>query len=126
MKWFTSDNPVVKLNYYSNGTFDLGGGWGNPGSEIFLPLSPEYLLYTQVGKRPKYARGERLPKHLASQIQGFIIKNAHRYIFSDRIDSAVSNVRSRIVSKEMVLKENQGWADFHTTQTKAELALHDK
>jgi hypothetical protein len=125
-KWLTSDNPVVKLNFYSNGTFDLGGGWGNPGSEIFLPLSPEHLLYTQVGKQPKFARGERLPESLASQIQGFIIKNAHRYIFSEQIDPAVSNVRHRIVSKEMVGTEDQGWAEFHGAQIKAEQALHDK
>lgn len=126
MKWLTSDNPVVKLNFYGNGTFDLGGGWGNPGSEILLPLSPEHLLYTQVGKRPKFARGERLPEPLASQIQRLIIKNAHRYIFAEQIDPAVSNVRPRIVSKEMVHAEDLGWDEFHGTQTKAEQELHDK
>ncbi|HQT70572.1 MAG TPA: DUF4238 domain-containing protein [Thiobacillus sp.] len=125
MKWLTSDNPVVKLNFYSNGSFDLGGGWGNPGSEILLPLSPEYLLYTQVGKRPRFARGDRLPEPLASQIQGLIIKNAHRYIFSDQIDPAVPNARPRVVSKEMVRMEDLGWAEFHGAQTKAEQELHD-
>jgi len=126
MKWFTSDNPVVKLNCYSNGTFDLSGGWGNPGSEIFLPLSPEHLLYTQVGERPRFARGERLSETLASQIQSLIIKNAHRYIFSDRIDPAISNMRPRIVSKGMVRTEDQGWAEFHGSQTGAEQELYDK
>lgn len=126
MKWLTSDNPVVKLNFYSDGNFDLGGGWGNPGSEIFMPLSPEHLLFTQVGKRPEFARGERLPKSLATQLQGFIVKNAHRYIFAEDIDPAVSNVRPRIVSKEMSSSEDHGWSEFHGAQTEAEQSLYDK
>lgn len=126
MKWLTSDNPVVKLNYRSNGTFDLGGGWGNPGSEILLPLSPEFLLYTQVGRKPGFGRGERLSEAIALQVQRFIIKNAHRYIFSEQIDPAVSNARPRTVSQEMVRMENKNWAEFHAAQTEAELALFRK
>lgn len=126
MKWLTSDNPVVKLNYYKDGNFDLGGGWGNSGSEILLPLSPQYLLYTQIGNKPRFARGARLSEPTALQIQRFIIENAHRYIFSDQIDPAVSNIRRRTVSQEMVRAENRGWAEFHAAQTTAERALHDK
>ena len=126
MKWLTSDNPVVKLNYYGDGTFDLGGGWGNPGSEIFLPLSPEHLLYTQVGCKPRFSRGERLEECMGVQIQRFIVKNAHRYIFSEQLDPAVTNTRPRTVSQELVRMETQGWAQFHLTQTEAELVLRNK
>jgi hypothetical protein len=124
MKWLTSDNPVVKLNYYRNGDFDLHGGWGNPGSEIFLPLSPDYLLYTQVGKARRFSRGERISKEIALQIQCFIINNAHRYIFSEEIDPAVSNIRPRTVSQDIVCAEDHGWATFHATQTEAEHSLN--
>jgi len=124
MKWITSDNPVVKLNYYGNGKFDLGGGWGNPGSEIFLPLSPEYLLYTQAGIKPRFSRGQRLPEYLALQIQRFIIKNAHRYIFSEHIDPVVLATRPRTVNQEMVQMENQAWTEFHSVQTEAEQRLN--
>jgi hypothetical protein len=123
MKWLTSDNPVVKLNYYRNGTFDLHGGWGNSGSEIFIPLSPDYLLYTHVGNRRNFFRGERLPETMALPIQGFIIKNAHRYIFSEEIDPSVTNIRPRTVSQEMVRTEDHAWATFHATQTEAEQSL---
>lgn len=126
MKWLTSDNPVVKLNYYSNGTFDLGGGWGNTGSEIFLPLSPEWLLYTHVGRKPRFSRGSRLSEQIAFQIQSFIIRNAHRYIFSEQIDPRVSQARPRTVSQEMIRAENEGWEKFHDAQTEAEQALRSK
>jgi hypothetical protein len=112
MTWLTSDNPVVKLNFYSNGSFDLGGGWGNPGSEIFLPLSPEYLLYTQVGSRPNFVRGQRVPEQMASQIQGFIVKNAHRYVFSEHMSPLVPDARPRIVSKEMIVAEDREWSEI--------------
>jgi len=123
MKWLTSDNPVVKLNYYQNGTFDLGGGWGNPGSEIFLPLSPDHLLYTQVGRKPGFSRGERLSHALANKIQCIIINNAHRYIFSEEIDRSAVALRPRTVNQEAVREENKGWEEFHSIQTQAELAL---
>ena len=47
LKWLTSDDPVIKLNYYNPQKYDFGGGWGSLGTEIFLPLSPKYLLYTK-------------------------------------------------------------------------------
>ncbi len=126
MKWLTSDNPVVKLNWYGNGSFDLGGGWGREGSEIFLPLSPKYLLYTQVGRKPAFRRGEQLPNDLAVKIQCLIIKNAHRYVFSEEIDPDVCILRPRVVDCEMIRSEERGWADFHLSQTEAELALYAK
>jgi hypothetical protein len=48
MHWLTSDDPVIKLNYYRSGEYDFKGGWGNRGTKILLPLSPRHLLYTQV------------------------------------------------------------------------------
>jgi hypothetical protein len=48
MKWFTSDDPVVRLNYHDPNKYDFGGGWGSEGTEIFMPLSPNHLLYTQI------------------------------------------------------------------------------
>ncbi len=47
--WFTSDHPVVKLNYYGQGNYDLKGVWGKKGGYIFMPISPHHLLFTEFG-----------------------------------------------------------------------------
>ncbi|ADE57062.1 hypothetical protein Amico_0933 [Aminobacterium colombiense DSM 12261] len=39
-KWFTSDNPVVKLNFTNSQNYDLKGGWGNPKGNIFSQSVP--------------------------------------------------------------------------------------
>ncbi|WP_083223919.1 DUF4238 domain-containing protein [Methyloversatilis sp. RAC08] len=126
MKWLTSDNPVVKLNYYGDETFDLGGGWGRDGSEIFLPLSPDCLLYTHVGRKPAFRRGEKLPNNIAVKIQCLIIKNAHRYIFSEDMDPDMCMLRPSVVDREIVRSEQKSWAEFHISQTTAELDLYAK
>lgn len=73
MNWFTTDDPVVKLNYQSADRYDFGGGWGSEGTEIFMPLSPKHLLYTRVGHRPA-ARGTVVSHELALGLQNMIVQ----------------------------------------------------
>jgi hypothetical protein len=49
--WVTSDDPVIRLNYYGNAKYDFQGGWANPGTKILFPVSPHHLLYTKIGHR---------------------------------------------------------------------------
>jgi hypothetical protein len=122
MNWITSDDPVVLLNYYGPGSYDFEGGWGNPGSEILLPLGPRHLLYAHVGKRPPQ-RGEIMPRERAEMIQRFIAEHAHRFVYSCTPDPAVERLRPRRVSAEQWQQERDQWRRWHEDQTNAEREL---
>jgi hypothetical protein len=99
--WLTSDDPVIRLNYYEGGRYDFKGGWGNPGTEILLPISPRHLLYTKVGHRPP-SRGERPTRQQTQTLRRFIAEHAHRMIIAATVDDEVEVLRPRTVSAELV------------------------
>ena len=100
LEWFTSDDPVVRLNYYGEKNYDFKGGWGKRGTEIFLPLSPRHLLYAKIG-HPRPARGTVIPRGEADMIRGFIAQHAHRYIFSRFADPEIPKLRPRTVDAQI-------------------------
>lgn len=122
MSWLTSDDPVVKLNFESAAKYDFGGGWGSRGTEIFMPLSPEHLLYTRIGFRPA-PRGTVLSPDEAHNFQRFIVLHAHRFIFASRPYHALSKIRQRYVSAEVYQSEAEQWNTWHNTQKTAETDL---
>lgn len=117
MEWITSDNPVVKLNYYGEGSYDFKGGWGNEGSEIIFPLSPELLLYTQVGNK---ARMNTVSIELATTLNRFIAENAHRHIFASNPTDGISSIIPRVVDKIAYDDEKREWETWHTRQMELE------
>ena len=117
--WPTSDNPVIKLNYYSHDSYDFKGGWYNPGTELLFPLGPEHLMYSQVGKRPPM-RGTRFSHSDTQLIQKIISENAHRYIFCNQINEEIEEFRPRVVSREQFLAESDQWKQWHKMQTQIE------
>lgn len=117
--WPTSDNPVIKLNYYSHDNYDFKGGWHNPGTELLFPLSPEHLMYSQVNKRPPM-RGTRLSHSDTQLIRKIISENAHRYIFCSQIDEEIEEFRPRVVSCAQFLAESNQWKQWHQLQTQIE------
>jgi len=119
MYWPTSDNPVIKLNYYSSGNYDFKGGWYNPGTELLFPLGPEHMMYSQVNKRPPM-RGTRFSHSDTKLIRKIITENAHRYIFCNQIDEEVEGFRPRVVSREQFLAESNQWKQWHQIQTQIE------
>ncbi|MCL6601285.1 MAG: DUF4238 domain-containing protein [Paenibacillus sp.] len=117
LHWITSDNPLVRLNYYENGSYDFKGGWGNEGTEIFFPLSPELLLYTQVGNKVKMNNVTRV---LARTLNRFIAENAHRHIFGLDPVNEMSGVVPRIVNHVAYEHEKREWETWHVRQKKLE------
>lgn len=122
MQWLTSDNPVVRLNYYSPGYYDFKGGWGNEGSEILFPLSPELLLYTQVGRKIKL---NDISNGMAELLNQFIVENAHRYIFAEQPIEDVAGMVPRVVDNEAYRKEKLEWEDWHLRHKELEMNLQE-
>ena len=123
LAWFTSDDPVIRLNYYKDGRYDFKGGLGKPGTEILLPLSPYHLFYTRVGHRPP-PRGTVLPRTQTQTIRRFIAEHAFRMIIAASPQGDVAELRPRTVSGETFQCEREAWLAWHAEQTAAERSLH--
>lgn len=119
LSWFTSDDPVIRLNYHDKDKYDFKGGWGSPGTEIFLPLSPRHLLYTKVGERPP-CRGATVPNAEAQVIRRFIAEHAHRFIFAASSEPEMARLRPRIASLDLLRDEDEQWRRWHEDQTNLE------
>jgi hypothetical protein len=110
--WFTSDNPVVKLNYTDHLNYDLLGGWGREKGNIIFPIGPEHALFAEIGGRP-FPKGARLNLNLTLQFRKFIAENSHRMIFSFYEDTDVPRLKSRIVDNEQVKNEREEILNWH-------------
>ncbi len=124
VEWFTSDDPVIRLNFHNFNKYDFGGGWSSKGTEIFMPISPKHLLYTQVGVRPP-RRGTPFTQEQAGIIRRCIAEHAHRFVFASKSDSNISALRVRMVNADLVKDENAQWSKWHEEQTAAERKLID-
>jgi hypothetical protein len=119
LTWFTSDDPVVRLHFHSRTEYTFDGGWGTPGTAIFMPLGPQHLLYTQVGQRPP-PRGERMSHDFARFVRRWIAEHAHRMIFAAERDGDVPILRPRQEDAEAYQREQEHWSRWHDQQTAAE------
>ena len=117
-QWFTSDHPVVKLNYYENGKYDLKGGWGRKGGNIFMPLSPRHLLFTEIG----YDLPDRLTftPEKTKLIQSLIAERALRWIFAHKRLKIIKKMRPRHIDPETFENEEEQWKNWHNIQQQAE------
>ena len=121
--WFTSDNPVVRLNYYRGNQYDFQGGVGNPGSEILLPLSPRHLLYTKVGERKPNPRGTIMSVESTRTVRRILAQHAHHHIYSSCQDQELPRLRPRIVNRESFQADKEFWDSYHSTNQQAEEEL---
>lgn len=116
--WFTSDHPVVRLNYDSDDRYDLKGGWDNPGGNIFMPLSPQHLLFTQIGD--DLPDQDIFSYQTTLKIQRFLAQRAFRSIYAHKPMQIVSILRPRDVDRAAVESEKEQWKNWHNQQNEAE------
>lgn len=118
----TSDDPVIKLNYFDENNYNFDGGWGSQGTELILPLSPNIILYTKIGyKAPsKYSSFNLKQSQL---IQKIIIEHAHRTVFCNEKLPTIHQLRPRKVDLDIYNHEKESWLNWHNQNTLAEKLL---
>lgn len=117
--WPTSDNPVLKLNHYGSGKYDLKGGWDVSKGNIFFPIDPEHAMFVQIGDKP-IQKNIRLTENQTKEFIRFIVENSHRKIFSHVEDNNIPLIRNRIVDSEMLKKENNEMKVWHKLNSEME------
>ena len=122
MRWLTSDDPAVCVGYNGPADFWFQAGWGRMGTDLFLPLTPQHLLYTQVG-RPVPQRYSTMPVPQASTVQHLIVRHAHRHVFAVAPEEWVASARPRRVAPEAFAHEQREWREWHPRQSAAERDL---
>jgi hypothetical protein len=121
LHWFTSDDPVICLNYRSESDYDFNGGWGRERANILFPLSPRHLMFTEIGTN-SYPR--KVPSHYRARlIRRMIAEHAHRSIYSQSEDNKVPQLRPRVEDTLTYENERKSWAAWYENQSRAEQAL---
>lgn len=121
LDWFTSDDPVVCLNFRSESDYDFGGGWGRERANILFPLGPRHLMMTEIGAGP-YPR--KVPsRYYARLFRRIIAEHSHRRIYALAEDSKIPVLKPRIVDEVAFRNERALWATWYEDQSKAEQSL---
>lgn len=118
---FTSDDPVICLNFRSETDYDFGGGWNRDRGNILFPLSPRHLMITEI--RGNSLR-RRIPSgYYARLFRKLIAQHAHRRIYSSIPDEKIPQLKPRVVDARAFRTERALWEAYYEDQSNAERAL---
>ena len=106
----TSDNPVICLNYNNENEYNFNGGWGRKNSNILFPISPNKILYTQIGS--KLISRCNVDYKTSLLLKKIIIEHAYKKIISNFEDLSVHKTRTRVIDKNEYEREKKMWEDF--------------
>jgi hypothetical protein len=123
-EWPLTDHPVLRLNVYKSGHYDFRGGWGSPGTQIMMPVSPRHLLYVKVGKKADN-RFTFSPED-TQLVQRFLVERAHRWVFATRPEEWVAKLRTRTVDPKAFAAEKREWEEFHPNQLQSETSFANR
>jgi hypothetical protein len=122
--WYTTDHPLMRLNFESETKYDFKGGLGSKGTELILPLSPKHLLYAQIGSPAKDV--SELPCEASTLIKRCIAQNAFRWIVGDAPAKKAEWFMPRVVNLEQYNAEEASFERYHDEQSAAERELRNK
>ena len=89
---------------------------------FLLPLSPQHLLFTQIGEDlPPRIKFDERETRLVTEV---LAQRAHRMIFAHRPIKRVEKLRPRMVDAAACRGESDQWQRFHDEQTSAQ-AKHE-
>ena len=121
LAWFTSDDPVICLNFRSEVDYDFDGGWNSPRGNILFPLSSRHMMFTEIGA-DSYPR--RVPSgYYARLFRRIIAEHSHRRIYSSKTEDKVAQLKPRVVDAVAFRTERALWRTWYEDQSRAELAL---
>lgn len=115
----TSDDPVICLNYYNDNEYDFGGGWGREKCNIIFPISPQKILFTEIGTKLKPRI--TVDYEMSLFFKKIIIEHSHRKVISNFKDNEVINIKSRIINEVEFKRERKMWEDFQKNYLEKEI-----
>lgn len=113
-RWIVGDQPAVRIGFSPPMMIDHRVGWGTLGAELMLPLSPQHLLYSQVGFRPP-RRGSQLNREATEIVTRALAQGSNQEVFANTSDVPIERFRKRIVDHaafEEVKKARKRWAEL--------------
>ena len=117
-EWPLTDHPALRLGFRSHEDYTFAGGWGRRDTDLVMPLSPHHLLHSQVGRTIRGFR--RLSEEQTNAFRNFLLKRAHRLVFSTQPMDWISRERPRLVDRVQFELERQAWEHWHEEQAQAE------
>ncbi|HWQ98388.1 MAG TPA: DUF4238 domain-containing protein, partial [Clostridia bacterium] len=116
--FYTSDDPVLSVRNDGNGEMMGDGAWTRAGTNIIFPLSPRFLMYTEVGSEEDDSIMQKQP-NFSYLFQRYTINHAFRSIFSIKQSPYIHECRKRTVNAELFEKEKSEMRSWHLKQTEA-------
>lgn len=118
IKLLTSDNPICTVPHCKYGPLQMNG-LSSKGIEVFLTLSPDYILIMRDGDYHKeFAKHEMnyieiKDKEIIEGYNAFVCMHAERSIFSvDNDFSQIEKLRAKDMSLVQVPKSTLNWGDI--------------
>ena len=121
--WPTSDDPVIRLDWYGKGKYDFGGGIGRKNCEIIMPISPTKALYTLIGS--KRSPRPTFPFELSITIKKLICEHALLYVYSSIEDTDIPDLRQRTVDLAEFRRVKNELEQWHKQYTDVEVPFFE-